>query len=436
MRTLGFRLLAVGVLLCAAAACEKKSRTRNSEGSGLLTEADMSPSMTPITVYRFVSVDQSLIDARRAVAEEKWGEAYAAADALLKKQPNQPEAQKLADQAKLEGPAQVRFLELNKAILANDLAKVVKAWNGLPDGSIYRARGQADYDRIHGAYVDAQEGETRAMVRIGRCDEARRVARVTIDLFPESRARLEDAQASCRPVRSEPSPSEVAAEKDKEKRAEMAAARGEAKHTEAAKPEPVALGMAPLAPVTAPGAAVVAAGDVSKGVAADPGKAPVDAAKVAAAGGAAAPPTPGAPPDGYKQLLPPEAPAAAPRAAVAPKIVPLAELEPLRLAGEPRPALPNLVKTLAEKDGQKLLMVALTVCLSEAGAPTSVSLKRGTDYPDANQKIVAEVHKWRFRPYQVNGQKVPVCTSSVLQYKLVGLRTCGPRGNVGNNCAD
>src|SRR6266487_1240341 len=91
------------ILVCSAvaliAACEKSSRTRNSGGSSSLTE-DIE--QRPLPVYNFVTAEQSLSDARGAIAAEKWGEAQAAAQALLEKQPENAEAKKLHDRAKLE----------------------------------------------------------------------------------------------------------------------------------------------------------------------------------------------------------------------------------------------------------------------------------------------------------------------------------------------
>jgi hypothetical protein len=43
-----------------------------------------------------------------------------------------------------------------------------------------------------------------------------------------------------------------------------------------------------------------------------------------------------------------------------------------------------------------------------------------SDYDEANQKIIDDLHKWRFKPYMDQGHAVPVCTVDVFMYKLDG----------------
>src|SRR5215475_11274071 len=109
-------VLVLGSLLLLGA-CDKKSRTRNSAGSGSLVEGDLSSS---VPVYQFVGVEETLADTRKAIAAEKWAEAAAAADALLKEMPNHAEAKTLSAQAKLEMPNAVSYQAFTKAAGSND----------------------------------------------------------------------------------------------------------------------------------------------------------------------------------------------------------------------------------------------------------------------------------------------------------------------------
>ena len=76
--------MVVGALVCGALAalsgCEKRTRTKNSSGSSGLFEEGTTATTN---VYRFVGVEQSLTDARKAVQEEKWDQAIAATDAAV-----------------------------------------------------------------------------------------------------------------------------------------------------------------------------------------------------------------------------------------------------------------------------------------------------------------------------------------------------------------
>src|SRR5215813_8716214 len=89
---------ALVLLVLALTGCEKQRQRRTSGGS--LLDGD-NPEPTG-TVYRFVGVEQSLADARKAVQEEHWDTALAASDALLREQPNNAEAQTINNRARLE----------------------------------------------------------------------------------------------------------------------------------------------------------------------------------------------------------------------------------------------------------------------------------------------------------------------------------------------
>src|SRR5512143_1894252 len=92
------RVAALSVAL-ALMGCER-GRTRNSGGGATLDEKPVEASTT--NVYRFVGVEKALSDARKAAAEERWADAHAAATALLKQQPSNPEAKKIAEEADFE----------------------------------------------------------------------------------------------------------------------------------------------------------------------------------------------------------------------------------------------------------------------------------------------------------------------------------------------
>src|SRR5215831_714222 len=92
---------AVVVLIAGGlVACDQRTR----KNSGPMLENENAPPMGATNVYRFVGIEQSLSDARRAVQEEHWDQAIAAAEALLREQPGNSEAMSLRNQARLELP--------------------------------------------------------------------------------------------------------------------------------------------------------------------------------------------------------------------------------------------------------------------------------------------------------------------------------------------
>jgi TonB family protein len=56
------------------------------------------------------------------------------------------------------------------------------------------------------------------------------------------------------------------------------------------------------------------------------------------------------------------------------------------------------------------------LCIDEQGAIDRVSLLKSTGFAAYDAKIIAEMNAWAYRPYQVNGTAVPVCTAVTFIY--------------------
>ena len=144
--------LALALATVALAGCEKRERTKNSSGSsGLFEEGTQATT----NVYRFVGVEQSLTDARKAVTEERWDQALAATDALLKLQPNNVEAKAINTQARLEMPNLTRWNELQKAASQNEVAAVIRQYRAIADTSMYKARATPVFDKLKADLAEA-----------------------------------------------------------------------------------------------------------------------------------------------------------------------------------------------------------------------------------------------------------------------------------------
>jgi hypothetical protein len=350
----------VVILTCAAAltaGCEKSSRTKNSAGSSSLVD-ELESSKPPI--YTFTSAEQSLTDARGAFAAEKWGEAQAAAQALLDKQPENAEARTLRDRSKLEAQSQTFFTRFNKAAAATDGVSLAKAWREIRDESVYKDRARPEFDRVKVKYLATQQNEAERLTRIGKCDEARRLVRNAADYFPDARAELEAIPAACKPARDDRPRAEVASIKD--------------------KPEYIA----PTTGGSDQGTPAPAASEASSAPA--PVKQVVEAA-----------PTP---------------------VRVTPRKIVAADLEPLRISGERYPTLPAGAKNIARRDQVKNIQLMAEVCVSDSGVPSSVKLVRPSEYNDANEKILADLRQWRFKAYLDGGKPTPVCTVVLLRYSI------------------
>lgn len=56
------------------------------------------------------------------------------------------------------------------------------------------------------------------------------------------------------------------------------------------------------------------------------------------------------------------------------------------------------------------------LCADTAGTVTEATLTEATGYDEYDQKLVAAVRDWRFRPYVVNGQAYAVCSTAEFVY--------------------
>src|SRR5215813_12782468 len=137
---------ALALALIASSGCDKRSPTHNSAGS--LTESTESRPMGTAAVYRFTGVEQSLADARRAIQEERWDDAVAATDALLRQQPANSEAQSMNHQARLEAPNQQHFADFMKAANAGEVAVAMKHFKQIAEGSLYRDKARIAYEKL------------------------------------------------------------------------------------------------------------------------------------------------------------------------------------------------------------------------------------------------------------------------------------------------
>ena len=62
---------------------------------------------------------------------------------------------------------------------------------------------------------------------------------------------------------------------------------------------------------------------------------------------------------------------------------------------------------------------AVKLCLDRTGVPSSVELIDSSGYPEYDRKLIAEIRRWRYRPYEVeNAGAVAVCTAVVFRYEM------------------
>ena len=101
-----------------------------------------------------------------------------------------------------------------------------------------------------------------------------------------------------------------------------------------------------------------------------------------------------------------------------PLTVPPTVLEGSRISGE-KEILPDdaTVKAI-ELAGQERLVGSVKLCLTAAGTIQSVAAIKSTGFVDYDRTIQNTIRsQWRYRPYEVDGKAVPVCTAVTFIYR-------------------
>jgi periplasmic protein TonB len=120
-------------------------------------------------------------------------------------------------------------------------------------------------------------------------------------------------------------------------------------------------------------------------------------------------------PNGVLGAPPPPPPPPPPPAP--PQIVAPTALEASRIAGEKNIVPDDVTKTEIQRSGKTQIVGSYKLCLNAAGAITSVNQLKSTGFASYDQKIVRTIRgEWQYKPFEVNGKAVPVCTAVTFIY--------------------
>ena len=100
-----------------------------------------------------------------------------------------------------------------------------------------------------------------------------------------------------------------------------------------------------------------------------------------------------------------------------PQNVPPTLLEGSRIAGEKKIVPDDVTKTEISRSGKDRIIGSFKLCITVAGAVSSVTQLKSTGFPAYDNKILGKMrNEWRYKPYMVNGKAVPVCTAVTFIY--------------------
>jgi len=97
-------------------------------------------------------------------------------------------------------------------------------------------------------------------------------------------------------------------------------------------------------------------------------------------------------------------------------------LEALRIAGD-KNILPDDVTKAeiarAQGPGKVKVVGSYKLCINTEGTVTEVKTMRPSRFPAYDEKLVRGMYDWRYTPFLINGQPVPVCTAVTFIYSQI-----------------
>jgi len=100
------------------------------------------------------------------------------------------------------------------------------------------------------------------------------------------------------------------------------------------------------------------------------------------------------------------------------KIVQSQVVRALRWAGDDQIQPPATVKTQMMRDGKQRTSAVIKLCLDSAGQVSSLQLLASSGYEEYDRRLLAGMREWRYRPYTVGNQALPVCSPIAFVYVM------------------
>ena len=98
--------------------------------------------------------------------------------------------------------------------------------------------------------------------------------------------------------------------------------------------------------------------------------------------------------------------------------IPAHALDGTRVSGNAQIQPPAPVLMAMSRDGTHRLQGTIKICIDRRGQVSSVDILDSTGHESYDSKLLNEMRSWRYRPYQANGEAIPVCSSITFIYVL------------------
>jgi hypothetical protein len=93
-----------------------------------------------------------------------------------------------------------------------------------------------------------------------------------------------------------------------------------------------------------------------------------------------------------------------------------AAIEARRIAGDKVILPPSIVKFEMVQAGQRKLVASVKLCLDSTGLPSAVTMLKSSGYRAYDHLLRRTIEDWRYRPFEIDGKPVPVCTAVTFIY--------------------
>jgi protein TonB len=91
-------------------------------------------------------------------------------------------------------------------------------------------------------------------------------------------------------------------------------------------------------------------------------------------------------------------------------------LEGQRVAGDKNIVPDDVTKVEISRAGKEKIVGSFKLCIDTDGKPSAVKQLKSTGFSKYDEKIVAGIKTWRYKPYEVNGKAAAVCTAVTFIY--------------------
>lgn len=99
-------------------------------------------------------------------------------------------------------------------------------------------------------------------------------------------------------------------------------------------------------------------------------------------------------------------------------MVPPPTLQALFLAGDRKVHPSNQTKQTMLRDGKRQAVAIIKTCIGETGRVSSTVLVSSSKYADYDERLLAAVRGWQYRPFQVAGKAMPACGMVTFIYRI------------------